>query len=201
MRESHDSTARAVPEGHASTEAQAVPEGGPNMARAMSTDTQNEHGESYVSDAFENTIVVVLDWFAPHLDEAVDDTIWAACNTPLKIGGGITPDVQTPDTHRHGPYTREYRELEATEAQEQLSLRPHQLPSSSRQTVMARAMTAWKAIDHDSGEQEWIENACLNALDGSEDGEIRSDLQSVWRELHMAECRENIKKENQRCHG
>ena len=90
-------------------------------------------------------------------------------NASLRIGGGTTPDVQTGDTHRHGPYTNKYQELEMDEAQRQLRLRPNKLPSCSRQTVMDRACDAWLATNQDNQMDEWIENGILNALDGSED--------------------------------
>ena len=51
----------------------------------------------------ETACMVVLDWFAPHLDERIDDMLMEGNNGVIRIGG-TTPDVQTGDTHRHGPF-------------------------------------------------------------------------------------------------
>ena len=66
------------------------------------------------------TVVVVLDWFAPHLDPEVDALLHEAGHSCLRIGGGLTPDVQVGDTRRHGPYQQEYQKLEVEDAMEQL---------------------------------------------------------------------------------
>ena len=142
-----------------------------------------------------DTIVVVLDWFKPHLDERVDELVHESGHTVLRIGGGITPDVQVGDTHRHGPYTRVYRDLEAEDAQAQLQLRPSHLPNCSRQTVMDRAYEAWTEVRHTDSEKEWVQNAITNALDGSQDGDLRSDLQSLWHALRMPVIRDQIRAE------
>jgi len=142
-----------------------------------------------------DTIVVVLDWFKPHLDERVDEMLHDNGHSVLRIGGGITPDVQVGDTHRHGPYSRVYRDLEAEDAQIQLQLRPSQLPNCSRQTVMDRAYEAWRDVPHTDSEQEWVQNGITNALDGSQDGDLRSDLQSLWQALRMPVLRDQIRAE------
>jgi len=139
-----------------------------------------------------DTIVMVLDWFAPHLDERVDHLLHDAKHAVLRIGGGLTPDVQVGDTHRHGPLTRVYRDLEAEDAQRELSLRPSHLPSSSRQTVMERAFQAWTTVSHLESAREWRENAITQALGGSEDADIRSDLLPVWHQLDMPRLRTQI---------
>ena len=142
-----------------------------------------------------DTIVVVLDWFKPHLDERVDEMLHDNGHSVLRICGGITPDVQVGDTHRHGPYSRVYRDLEAEDAQIQLQLRPSQLPNCSRQTVMDRAYEAWRDVPHSDSEQEWVQNGITNALDGSQDGDLRSDLQSLWQVLRMPVLRDQIRAE------
>ena len=44
-------------------------------------------------------LVVVLDWFAPHLDARVDEELKGSGVACLRIAGGLTPDVQVCDTH------------------------------------------------------------------------------------------------------
>ena len=140
-----------------------------------------------------NTVVIVLDWFAPHLDEAVDNLVHDACASVLRIGGGITGDVQVGDTHRHGPYTAAYREIETHENNQQLRLRPWKLPDCSRQMVLDRAVNAWSDVPHLQCEREWKQDGVLNALDGSEDGMLTEDLFALWSELQMSKWREQIK--------
>jgi len=138
------------------------------------------------------SIVVVLDWYAVHLDSAVDDALHAMGHAVLRIGGGVTPDIQVGDTHRHGPYTKAYRDREQEDARRQQLLRPGRMPESSRQTVLDRAVAAWRDLDHSGGRREWVEDGFLGALDGSEDGLLRRDLLPVWRRLGMPAWRSRV---------
>ena len=74
------------------------------------------------------TQVVVLDWLAPHLDPTVDAAMREKNHSVLRIGGGLTGDVQVGDTHRHGPYSKAYRAIETADAARELRLRPNRLP-------------------------------------------------------------------------
>ena len=139
-----------------------------------------------------DSLVFVLDWYAVHLDEEVDKLLHKMGHAVLRIGGGITGDVQVGDTHRHGPYTKAYREREVDDAMRQQSVRPGRLPATSRQSVLDRAVAAWRDLDHSRGRREWVEDGLMGALDGSEDGLLRRDLQAVWVRLGMPAWRERI---------
>ena len=90
--------------------------------------------------AEQRQLVVVLDWFAPHLDSRVDSELAKSGAACLRIGGGLTNDVQVCDTHRHGPLTSAYRQMENRDSERQLRLRPSlALPSFSRQHVTDRS--------------------------------------------------------------
>lgn len=143
------------------------------------------------------TLVFVLDWYAVHLDEQIDEMLHKMGHAVLRIGGGITGDVQVGDTHRHGPYTKVYRDLEQEDAQRSLSLRRGRMPETSRQTVLQRAAWAWRQLDHSGGRAEWIQDGFLNALDGSDDGALRRDLQPIWARLGMSDLRAQIVREVQ----
>ena len=108
------------------------------------------------------TQVVVLDWFAPHIDPMVDDAMRQKNHSVLRIGGGLTGDVQVGDTHRHGPYSKAYRAAETSDAARELRLRPGRLPCVSRQTVLDRAARSWKQLLVRDPEMEWKENGILN---------------------------------------
>ena len=142
-----------------------------------------------------HTIVVTLDWYAPHLDSSVDDAMHDLGHSVLRIGGGITDSVQVPDTHRHKPYTGIYRETEAQDADRQLRRHPNALPSYSRQTVLVRAVDTWNATPQSKCRQEWIQNGVLNSLDGKEDGDIRSELRGLWECLEMNAVRDQLRLE------
>ena len=140
-------------------------------------------------------VVYLLDWFAPHLDSHLDDLVHAAGHAILRIGGYLTGLVQVEDTHAHGPYSKEYKRQETEDAYDQLKVRPDRLPSTSRQTVMDRALLAWSHVDHESCSKGFVGNGIANALDGSEDGELTEDVTGFWQEMRMSEVREAVRVE------
>ena len=142
-----------------------------------------------------DTLVFVLDWYAVHLDGEIDRKLHEMGHAVLRIGGGITGDVQVGDTHRHGPYTKAYRDREQDGAFRQQTLRPARMPEVSRRTVLDRAVGAWRDLDHSQGRREWVEDGFLNALDGSEDSALRRDLYPLWLSLGMPAERERIIRE------
>ena len=179
----------AVCEGHA------IPERPPSVVahEAGDDEMQEARARARAREGLRSErrdLVVVLDWFAPHLDERVDETLARAGVACLRIAGGLTCDVQVCDTHRHGPLTSAYRHVENQDSQRQLRQRPTKMPSFSRQHVYDMAVRAWAAtLRRVDGRTEWIQVACLNALDGSEDGKIARDLRPVWNDLGMANIR------------
>ena len=57
-------------------------------------------------------------------------------------------------------------------------------------------MEAWAQTSTQvDGRQEWVHNACLNALDGSEDGQIARDLVPLWMHIGMPRIREQLREE------
>ena len=79
-------------------------------------------GEAEAEDIDPTDVVVVLDWFAPHLHEAVKSLCRKWGVKLLHIGGCITGDVQTLDTHKHHPLTQRYRQAEIIDAARALEL-------------------------------------------------------------------------------
>ena len=140
-------------------------------------------------------VVYLLDWFAPHLDPRIDELIHAAGHAILRIGGHLTGLVQVEDTHAHAPYSKYYKRRETEDAYEQLQIRPDKLPSTSRQTVMDRALLAWSQVDHTSRSRRFVVNGIAYALDGSEDAELSEDVVGFWDELKMSEVREGVRVE------
>ena len=121
-----------------------------------------EPRQGYAAPKPGKRIIYLLDWFSPHLDPQVDTLIHSAGHAVLRIGGHLTGLVQVEDTHAHGPMTRAYKKLETLEAFEQLELRPDRLPSTSRQTVMDRALGSWHAVNHESCSRGFVSNGIAN---------------------------------------
>ena len=140
-------------------------------------------------------VVYMCDWFAPHLDESLDDLVHAAGHAILRIGGHLTGLVQVEDTHAHAPMTAHYKRREMEESFDQLMLRPDRLPSTSRQTVMERALDAWRDTNHEAASQGFVANGIANALDGSEDGKLSADVADFWLEIGMPRIRSQIEAE------
>ena len=140
-------------------------------------------------------VVYICDWFAPHLDESLDDLVHAAGHAILRIGGHLTGLVQVEDTHAHAAYTAHYKRREMDESFDQLMLRPDRLPSTSRQTVMERALDAWQDTNHEAASQGFVGNGIANALDGSEDGKLTADVTDFWFEIGMPRIRSQIEAE------
>ena len=140
-------------------------------------------------------VMYLLDWFAPHLDPAVDDLVHSAGHAVLRVGGHLTGLVQVEDTHAHGPMTAAYKRRETEDAFEQLSVRPDCLPSTSRQTVLDRALDAWNDVNHLASSQGFVGNGIANALDGSEDADLTADVVDLWHEIGMPAHRDEIRTE------
>ena len=140
-------------------------------------------------------VVIVLDWFKPHLDQAVIDLCIRWAVALLWIGGGTTGDVQVGDTHKHGPYDKKFKSMETDDAAEQLQLRPHRLPVCSRNVVMNRAWDAWAELHHAQPERGYIQDGYLNALDETGDMQLRSELLPVWLEAKMPQRRQELIRE------
>ena len=110
----------------------------------------------------------------------------------LYIGGCITGDVQTLDTHRHWPLSHKYRQAEINDAVRQLERRPYRLPSVARATVFRRASDAWRDVDFRDPEKPWVDTGCLQDLSRDGDASISSSLLPLWLEARMPERRDQI---------
>ena len=140
-------------------------------------------------------VVYLCDWFAPHLDESLDDLVHSAGHAILRIGGHLTGLVQVEDTHAHAAMTAHYKRRETEESFQQLMIRPDRLPCTSRQCVMERALDAWLDTDQNAASQGFVANGIANALDGSEDGLLSADVIDFWLEIGMPRIRSQIEAE------
>ena len=97
--------------------------------------------------------------------------------------------MQVDDTHDHGPVTRAYKKLESVEAYEQLEMRPDRLPSTTRQTVLERALRSGHLVGHRSCSLGFVSNGIANKADGSEDAFLSLDVREYWEALDMPRLR------------
>ena len=137
-------------------------------------------------------VVYLLDWFSPHLDTNVDTLVHSAGHAVLRIGGHLTGLVQVEDTHAHGPMTAAYKKQEILESYAQLEVRPERLPSTSRQTVLDRALDSWRAVNHMTCSRGFVSNGIANKLDGSEDCLLTLDVKGYWDSLDMPRLRAKV---------
>jgi len=91
--------------------------------------------------------------------------------------------------------TAAYKKKESLEAFEALVVRPDRLPSTSRQTVLDRALDSWQAVNHWSCSQGFVSNGIANRLDGSQDGMLTMDVREYWHDLDMPRLRAKIMEE------
>lgn len=154
-----------------------------------------DHGDMPASSqapASNHRVLYLLDWFRPHLDPSLDDLVHDHGHAILRIGGHLTGLVQVEDTHAHGPYTKAYKKRETEDAHAQLVFNPRKMPSTSKQTVMDRAIDSWHEVDHTSCSAGFVSNGICNALDGSEDDLLSRHVAGFWAQLDMPTRRARI---------
>lgn len=83
----------------------------------------------------QESVVVMLDWFAAHLTEQVQDCIRELGHIPLYHGGGVTGLEQINDTHLHAQVQREMEALEVQEQWRQRQENPGALPRTCGERV------------------------------------------------------------------
>ena len=128
--------------------------------------------------------IVLSDWFAPNLNADVTGMIEDRGGMHLNIPGLCTGLVQTNDTHCHGPYSAIYKRMETEENNEQLD-EGVGLPAVDRQTVLDRAVGAWKQVAHDRVSHGFIGNGISNDLNGTEDNQLTKEAAELWQRLDM----------------
>lgn len=136
--------------------------------------------------------VYLLDWFAPNHDTRLHQLLESHGDICLMIPGCTTGHVQVNDLRAHAPYSAHYKKCETLDAWEQLKVRPNKMPSTSRQTVMDRALDAWHHVDHLQVSKGFIEAGVCGNLDGSEDHKLCMEVATFWAELNMSEERKRI---------
>ena len=146
-----------------------------------------------VNESWEKTTCWLLDWAGPNHMPSVHSCFHDRLNAHTMVAPLGTCIVQGSDTHLHGPYSGHYKRMETKDAQAQLRLRPHQLPSTSRQTVLDRACASYELCDHQRASNSFVENGIANALDGSEDHRLTAEAAPFWIDGEMPRRRLEIR--------
>ena len=107
-----------------------------------------------------------MDWFAPNLNEDLDDIIEGRGHGCLRIPGCVTGHVQVPDTHLHGPLSAKVKKRELLANAIQLRRSPRKLPCTDRQTMVDRADAAFDECNHDRVSQGFVEVGIASDLFG-----------------------------------
>ena len=139
-----------------------------------------------------NAELVYLDWYAAHRCQEVQELIEAKGHVHLLLGGGTTPWVATLDTHAHADLARVIRTKELEDNEVQLR-RGWMLPSTSKQTVIDRAVDSWKSLDHEKMTDEaWTHDGLNNDLNGDDDPHLSHMIRPFWAELQMDQVRSQL---------
>ncbi len=108
------------------------------------------------------SIVVILDWFAPHLSEEVHELVSSKGHVLLHHGGGVTGLEQVNDTHLHACLQRLMEQAEVRIAHEKRKENPDKVPKLNRQEIVdltrqARAFVMSVSFDN-------AQSACVGRL-------------------------------------
>ena len=152
---------------------------------------RNEHNIEYYEyftphcTDVEDCELHLVDWYSCNVtDPTLDELIEGRGHPILRILGCITGLVQVNDTKAHGPYSREFQNLEERDALEALRAGAP-VPPCDRNTMMKRSRDAWKRLDHDSISYGFIQAGIAGNLDGTEDRFLSSDVQTLWHNGNM----------------
>jgi hypothetical protein len=129
-------------------------------------------------DAIDSSLYL-HDYYAPNLDKSVDEFFETQGHVSTEIPPTATGILQTPDIRAHGPMERIYQQMEMADAQIQLR-RGETMPSTSRNTVMARAISCYEQLDHDRVSLGFLDAGIANDLHGTQDDKISSEVRPFW---------------------
>ena len=132
------------------------------------------------STCSEESVVVLLDWFAAHLTDEVQDALRNMGHVVLYHGGGVTGLEQVNDTHLHATVQRFMEQLETAAMFEQRKRCPEKMASLTRQAVIDVVTEMWTSMNHKSvRDKGYRQTGPTLPLDCSLD-DVFVDLQPYW---------------------
>jgi hypothetical protein len=115
-------------------------------------------------------VIFTLDDYSAHLPVEVDDALIKKGYFPIKIGGGVTGDIQVNDTTYHRSSKNAYRKREMKMMLEMLKANPAKIPAPSRDQMMEMFSDAWEEVYEQTDSSDAYKKCLINiAFDGSED--------------------------------
>ena len=91
--------------------------------------------------------IYVLDNYAVHLMPEIRTALQNKGYILVLIGGGITGDIQANDTHFHGSFKANYRQLEMDLNLKKLREDPSKIPTPSRDEMMQMTVEALSKVN------------------------------------------------------
>ena len=152
---------------------------------------RNEHNIEYYEyftphcTDVEDCELHLVDWYSCNVtDPKLDKLIEGRGHPILRIPGCITGLVQVNDTKAHGPYSREFQNMEERDALE--ALRDGlPVPPCDRNTMMRRSNASWQKLDHDSISYGFVQAGIAGKLNGDDDRYLSGDVCTIWQNGNM----------------
>ena len=139
------------------------------------------------------SVVVLLDWFAAHLTDEVQDAIRGMGHVVLYHGGGVTGLEQVNDTHLHADVQRKLEQLETRMMHQQRAERPEKIASLTRQNVLDVVAEMWLATDHRNVRETGYRQTGPTLPDDAGVDALFTDLRPVWEALNGEALRQEAR--------
>lgn len=137
----------------------------------------------------EESMIIMLDWFAAHLSASVAEVVRRKGHILLLHGGGVTGAEQVNDTHLHALVQRRMEELETREMYHQRRDDPSKVARLTRQLVVDLAREMWLSLDHSRIAADGYAQTGPLLPDGAGDEALYFALRPFWEKLDGARLR------------
>ena len=110
-----------------------------------------------------------LDLYAGHMSYRIWSLCWERMYVLLYHGGGCTGLTQLNDVWLHWLYEQKLLEVEQAHFNAEMLLRPHKIPTVSRQALLNNAISVWETLPHERS-LTWAKKTGVSIdLNGKED--------------------------------
>ena len=128
----------------------------------------------------------MMDSYAAHLTQKVNDTAWSRGYIALYHYGCTTALAQVNDTHLHAPISKIYQDLETECFLRRQDEHGSKDIGRSVQEVVDDVCETWRRVPHDMCARGHLNVGLTNNLDGTQDGAgLSCQLDVVISYLHM----------------
>ena len=128
----------------------------------------------------------MMDSYAAHLTQKVNDTAWSRGYIALYHYGCTTALAQVNDTHLHAPLSKIYQDLETECFLRRQDEHGSKDIGRSVQEVVDDVCETWRRVPHDMCARGHLNVGLTNNLDGTQDGAgLSCELDGVFTYLHM----------------